>query len=190
MERWQLLIDVFLQMNTQLNLSAIRDAEWVYTKHIVDALELTTVLDLTSYPSLCDVGTGWGFPLLALAQELPSVTCVGIDARRKKIDAINSMIQRLSLDNCKAIWSRIEDHKQQYHIVTARAVAYADILIPRCMPLCRPWWLICLYKQADDAERLEIVRQCQHYNLHIQHEHQYTLYAGDIQRVIYVLQRR
>ncbi len=61
----------------------------------------------------------------------------GIDARRKKVDAINEMIGSLKLKNCIAIRTRIEDHHHQYDIVTARAVAYADKIIPRSLPLCK-----------------------------------------------------
>lgn len=51
----QKLVDIFITMNSQLNLSAIRDAEGVYVKHILDSLELTKILDLTQYRSVCDV---------------------------------------------------------------------------------------------------------------------------------------
>ena len=204
MEQRKQLIDIFLDINIQVNLSAIRDADGVYTKHICDALEITKIIDLTTISSLCDVGTGWGFPLLALAKKLggeevsdvfpaswrsacPSF--VGIDARRKKVSAITTMIEKMNLKNCKAIWSRIEDHHQTYDIVTARAVAYADKIIPRCVPLCKVWGKICLYKQVDAVEREEIVRQCKKHKLILEQEHIYTLFEGDIERVIYVLAR-
>ena len=200
-------IDLFLEINSQINLSAIRDAEWVYTKHILDSLELMKILNLSDYTTLCDVGTGWGFPLLALSRYNQENNCgiklYGIDARRKKIDAINSMIQTLWLPDTKAIWARAEDHHHQYDIVTARAVAYADKIIPRCLPLCKKWWLICLYKEVKPEEREEIIIQCKKNNLTIVQEHHYRLFstwsvdkewdlpAGrqGIERVIYVLRR-
>lgn len=207
MQSRQQFIDLFLQINSQINLSAIRDAEWVYTKHILDSLELTKVLNLSEYKTLCDVGTGWGFPLLALSRYNQENTCglklYGIDARRKKIDAINSMIETLWLPDTKAIWTRAEEHSVQYDIVTARAVAYADKIIPRCLPLCKKWWLICLYKEVKPEEREEIIAQCKKLNLTIEKEHTYRLPStwsvdkdGDlpagrqgIERVIYVLKR-
>ena len=186
-------IDLFLEINSQINLSAIRDAEWVYTKHILDSLELMKILNLSDYTTLCDVGTGWGFPLLALSRYNQENNCgiklYGIDARRKKIDAINSMIQTLWLPDTKAIWARAEDHHHQYDIVTARAVAYADKIIPRCLPLCKKWWLICLYKEVKPEEREEIIIQCKKNNLMIVQEHHYRLFEGDIERVIYVLKK-
>lgn len=192
MDQRQDLIDIFLDMNAQLNLSAIRDAEGVYVKHILDSLELTKIVDLTQCKSLCDVWTGGGFPLLALAKEYNKndIVFTGIDARRKKVDAINEMINALKLLNCRAIRSRIEDHTSRYDVVTARAVAYADKIIPRCVPLCKPWGKICLYKQVDDVEKEEILRQCQKYKLSLLQEHRYKLFDGDIERVIYVLKSK
>lgn len=189
----QQFIDLFLEINSQINLSAIRDAEWVYTKHILDSLELMKILDLSDYTTLCDVGTGGGFPLLALSRYNQENNCriklYGIDARRKKIDAINSMIQTLWLPDTKAIWARAEDHHNQYDIVTARAVAYADKIIPRCLSLCKKWGLICLYKEVKPEERAEIIIQCKKNNLTIVQEHRYRLFEWDIERVIYVLKK-
>lgn len=207
----QSLIDTFLTMNSQLNLSAIRDAEGVYVKHILDSLELTKILDLTQYRSVCDVGTWWGFPLLALAKEVgskivgPTQFCgagkwdstrlvqtqfTGIDARRKKVDAVNTMIAELWLTNAKAIRSRIEDHHQIYDIVTARAVAYITELLPRCVPLCRVGGLICLYKQDIPEEYDVMMALLSKYKLQLKQKHFYRLFDGDVQRVIYVLEKK
>ena len=193
MQPRQQFIDLFLEINSQINLSAIRDAEWVYTKHILDSLELTKILKLSDYKTLCDVGTGGWFPLLALSGYNQENNCglklYGIDARRKKIDAINSMIQTLWLPDTTAIWARAEEHHSQYDIVTARAVAYADKIIPRCLPLCKKWGLICLYKELKPEERDEIMMQCKKNNLTIVQEHCYRLFEWDIERVIYVLRK-
>lgn len=55
---WQQLINVFLAKNSELNLSAIRDPEGVYTKHIVDSLEAIKVVDFADGSLVVDVGTG------------------------------------------------------------------------------------------------------------------------------------
>ena len=62
------------------------------------------------------------------------------------------------------MWTRAEEHKVQYDIVTARAVAYADQIIPRCLPLCKKGGLICLYKELKPEEREEILIQCKKHN--------------------------
>ncbi|HCY21265.1 TPA: hypothetical protein DIC40_05465 [Patescibacteria group bacterium] len=52
------LIQVFLEKNSQINLSAIRDEQGVYDKHIRDALEVKNVFELEPGMQVCDVGTG------------------------------------------------------------------------------------------------------------------------------------
>ena len=52
------LIKVFLEKNSQINLSAIRDEQGVYDKHIRDALEVAKVFDFQNDMQVCDVGTG------------------------------------------------------------------------------------------------------------------------------------
>lgn len=55
--KWDNLINVFLKVNSQLNLSAIRDAEGVRLKHIMDALEIQKVFPLQDGLKVCDIGT-------------------------------------------------------------------------------------------------------------------------------------
>lgn len=53
----QQFIDIFLAKNTELNLSAIREAEGVFTKHVSDALELTKIRKFEDGQQVIDVGT-------------------------------------------------------------------------------------------------------------------------------------
>lgn len=93
--KWGSLIEVFLAKNAQINLSAIRGAEGVYLKHVLDSLELMKIFSFKAGQVVCDLGTGGGFPLLPLAIENPDVRFVGMDARKKKLQAIGEMIESL-----------------------------------------------------------------------------------------------
>ena len=125
------LIDQFISINSNINLSAIRDPEGIFVKHIQDSLEINKAIKLAPQSTLCDVGTGGGFPLLPIAISNPEVQCTGIDSTKKKIEAINHMIHVLDIKNAKAIRTRSEDHKKEYDYITARAVGYIDKLLPR-----------------------------------------------------------
>gem|GEM_PF-596903 len=85
------LISRFLDRNTKLNLSAIRDEQSVYDKHIMDALEVLQFDIIKPDMVVADVGTGGGWPLLALAQSYPDTQFVGIDGRRKKMEAVQTI---------------------------------------------------------------------------------------------------
>jgi len=137
--KWGELIDVFLAKNSQINLSAIRDAEGVYVKHVLDSLELLKIFSFNPGQVVCDLGTGWGFPLLPLAIENPEVRFVGMDARKKKIDAIASMITdyRLQttdavLSNVDLVWSRVEEY---HNIVISSEVERSHLSEKEISPL-------------------------------------------------------
>lgn len=185
---WQALIDVFLAKNSELNLSAIRDAEGVFVKHIQDSLELLKVIEMPDNSLVVDVGTGGWFPLLPLAISCPQVRFTGIDARRKKVQAINDMIDDLHIQNAQAVWVRVEDYAlQRPDIVTARAVAHVDILIPWMLQIVQKWGKIVLYKEHKEEEKKALEILCKKKKLRIEKEHHYVLFDGDIDRVIYVL---
>ncbi len=132
------LIDLFLERNAKINLSAIRDADGVREKHVLDSLELTKVLEIEDGLTALDLGTGGGFPLLPLSVFNPHVHRTGIDGRKKKIEVVNAMIATLGYTNVQAIRGRIEEHKGRYDLIVTRAVAYADQLFSRALPHLKP----------------------------------------------------
>lgn len=132
------LIDEFISVNSHTNLSAIRDEEGIRTKHIQDSLEIDKILRFKPHTSLCDVGTGGGFPLLPIAMTHPEVQCTGLDSTKKKVDAVNGIIEKIKIANAKVIRTRAEEYNKKkgneeisgFDYVTTRAVAYIDKLLP------------------------------------------------------------
>lgn len=184
------LIDEFVRRNSQINLSAIRHPEQIYIKHILDTIELNTLSELpTESLQMIDIGTGWGFPLLPLAVTHPNWTCVGLDTRKKKCKAVQAIADALDLANLTTIWSRIEHHQQQYDLLTARAVAYADQLIQRSLPLVKKGGLIAWYKQYTTQEDDLIFDLIRTYQLDLIELHHYHLPDDLTQRVIYLIKK-
>lgn len=184
------LIDVFLEKNKQINLSAIRDEDGVYHKHILDALEIQNVFPLSTWMDVCDVGTWWWFPLLPLALQYPDVNFVWMDSVRKKLDAIQDMANQLDIKNIELLRKRAEECKdRQFDVITARAVAYVDKLLPWTKHLLKQGGCWILYKQVDEVERQDLIRLCGQLNLKLEKRHNYKLFEWDIERVIYVIRR-
>lgn len=183
------LIKIFLEKNSQINLSAIRDEEGVRIKHIQDSLELNKVLKLQKHRQVCDVWTGGGFPLLPLAISNPDVSFIGVDSVGKKVKAVNLIIEELWLKNVKALRLRAENYQTKFDVVTARAVAYMDKLLPQIIHLIRQGGHIALYKQFSEDEKKELLSLCKRFSLKLEKEHKYSLFDGDVERVIYVLKK-
>ena len=182
------LINLFLEKNRQINLSAIRDEEWVRIKHIQDSLELEHLIKWTKWMTVADVGTGWWFPLMPLAISHPECHFTWIDSVKKKTVAVWEILQQLSVSNVTMYRWRAEEIKNQtFDLITARAVAYSDKLLNRITPLVKKWWKIALMKQFDELEKQVLIKEIKNKHLRLDMEHHYTLFDWDIDRVIYIL---
>ncbi|MEI6774165.1 MAG: 16S rRNA (guanine(527)-N(7))-methyltransferase RsmG [bacterium] len=177
------LINEFIAINTHTNLSAIRDPEDIEIKHIQDSLEINKVLVLKPGSTLCDVGTGGGFPLLPIAISNPGVQCIGIDSTKKKVEAVNEMIGTCKITNAQAIRTRAEDYNKKtttptegFDYVTARAVGYIDKLLPRVHHLIKKGGRLILYKQYSSEEGQDIVHFGKRYRFIVQKKHKYQLF--------------
>ena len=187
---WNLLVKAFLEKNKQINLSAIRDEDWVMVKHIQDSLELEKIINRWEWMDIADIWTGGWFPLMPLAISHPECNFVWIDSVRKKTLAVWEILEELNVKNVKMVWSRVEDIRNQtFDLVTARAVAYSDKLLNRATPLVKKWGQIALMKQVNDEEKKVLLEVAKKKRLVLEKEYRYNLFDWDIDRVIYILRK-
>jgi 16S rRNA (guanine527-N7)-methyltransferase len=97
-----------------LNLTNILDQDEFYHKQILDSINpyLQSELfkaEVQKRGVVVDVGFGGGFPILPLAKLLPDVKFVGVESKRKKVDAVRLIAEDLGLTNVKLVHSRLED---------------------------------------------------------------------------------
>jgi 16S rRNA (guanine527-N7)-methyltransferase len=97
-----------------LNLTNILDQDEFYNKQIIDSIQ--PYLESPIFQEwvkktkvVVDVGFGGGFPILPLAKLLPDVKFIGVESRRKKVDAVQDIANELKLTNVKLVHSRLED---------------------------------------------------------------------------------
>ena len=184
------LIQTFLEKNKQINLSAIRDEEWVRVKHIQDSLELEKIVDWKEWMRIADIWTGWGFPLMPLAISHPECNFVWIDSVRKKTIAVWEILDELGVKNVEMMRTRIEDIKNQtFDLVTARAVAYSDKLLNWATPMIKKWWRIALMKQVKEKKKKVLQNVTKKKKLVLEKEYIYKVFEWDIDRVIYILRK-
>ena len=128
---YKLLID----WNKKINLTRIIEEKDVYLKHFYDSLTITKEIDLSKVNTLCDVGTGAGFPGIVLKIMYPNLKVTLIDSLLKRVNYLNEIIKELELDNITAIHTRGEDYKDKFDVVTSRAVANIEKLVTFTMHL-------------------------------------------------------
>ncbi len=127
--------NLLIEWNEKINLTRITTKEDVYLKHFYDSLTITKVVDLTQNLTLCDVGTGAGFPGIVLKIVYPNLKVTLVDALQKRVNYLNAVINKLSLQDITAIHARGEELKETFDIVTARAVANIEKLVTYTMHL-------------------------------------------------------
>lgn len=161
-KKFEEFLEIFKEKNSQINLSAIRDDEWIIEKHFVDSVMLNIFIDFIEEEGqkvkVADLWTGWGFPLLPLAIINPEVEFVWIDSVWKKLKAIDEFATKLDLKNVKTLNWRAEDiwqnlnYRESFDFVTSRATAYLSTLLEYVIPLLKVWWIFCAYKLQDKEE--------------------------------------
>lgn len=130
-----------VQENEKINLTAITEKEQVYLKHFYDSATIIKIIDLSKENNFCDVGTGAGFPGVVLKILYPDLKVTLVDSLNKRINFLNSLIQKLDLNGIIAIHDRAEDfarkNREQFDVVTARAVTNLPVLLEYCIPLLK-----------------------------------------------------
>ena len=133
--------ELLISWNEKMNLTRITEKEEVYLKHFYDSLTLTKVVDLKDVETLCDVGSGAGFPGIVLKIVFPNLKITLIDSLQKRVNYLNAISKELELKDIVAIHTRCEDYakinREKFDIVTARAVANLKMLSELCIPMVK-----------------------------------------------------
>ena len=138
LEQLDIIYNTLIETNKTMNLTRITEKEDVYLKHFYDSLTLAKIYDLSKVNTLCDIGTGAGFPGLVLKIFYPNLEITLVDSLLKRVKYLNNLIDKLQLTGIKAYHNRAEDiikENKKFDIVTARAVSALPKLLLWTMPL-------------------------------------------------------
>lgn len=144
------------EWNEKFNLTAIIDDEGILEKHFIDSIYPIKYIDFKN-KSLCDIGSGAGFPGLPLAILIPSLKVTLVESNGKKVSFLKELVNQLSLDNVDVIKARAEelkDKKGTFDYVSARAVTQLNVLNELAIPLLKVKGKLLAYKLYDVEEEL------------------------------------
>lgn len=140
-EQYLKYLDLLTEWNQKVNLTAIKEQREIAVKHFLDSLAAGVYFDWNNQGKMLDLGSGAGFPGLVLKIWQPDRQITLVDSVQKKVNFMKQVIDSLELEDAIPLHSRAEglgrdgDHRQQYGLVTARAVAELGVLCEYCLPL-------------------------------------------------------
>jgi len=133
--------EMLIEYNKVMNLTGITEKEEVYLKHFYDSLTISKIIDLNNEETLCDVGTGAGFPGIVLKIFYPNLKITLVDSLNKRINFLNNVIKELKLEKIETVHARMEDYSknniEKFDVVTARAVAQMNFLLEVAIPMLK-----------------------------------------------------
>ena len=150
---------LLVEWNKKINLTRIIEEEDVYLKHYYDSLTINKVIDLKKVNTLCDVGTGAGFPGIVLKIIFPEIKVTLIDSLQKRVNYLNEIIKEMDLKNIQAIHIRGEEYKEKFDVVTSRAVANIEKLVKYTMHLVDKKGVFIAMKANIDNELTSDIRK-------------------------------
>ncbi len=154
-----LFYEMLVEKNKVMNLTAITEFNEVQLKHFIDSLSICTVLP-SEVNSVCDLGTGAGFPGIPMAIAYPKINFTLIDSLNKRIKFLQEVVDALGLNNVTLIHARAEEagrnknYREQFDLVVSRAVANISTLSEYCIPLVKVGGYFISFKSGDVNEEI------------------------------------
>ena len=161
--RYRIYYEYLEEMNQVMNLTAISGEEDVARLHFLDCAALLGLADFAG-KRVIDVGTGAGFPGLALKIACPAMELTLLDSLDKRINFLKNTCQKLGFDDVTCIHSRAEEipagFRQGFDFALSRAVARLNLLCELCLPYVKKGGAFIAMKGSDLEEELAEAQRC------------------------------
>ena len=186
-------MNLVLEWNKNINLTAIVDEDDFILKHFVDSL---TIDKYVKGKSIVDVGTGAGFPgiPLVICNRDNNTSVFLVDSLNKRINFLNEVIRDINLDNVYAVHSRAEEFgnikREGFDVAVSRAVARLNILVEYLIPLVKVGGnCICMKGEYSEEEINEAKNAIDTLGGKISKIEKLVLPNSDINRTIIVIEK-
>ncbi len=147
---------LLLAWNRSINLTSVTDPVEIIDRHFGESLYLSNLLPVENC-RLADVGSGAGFPGLAVKIGFPSVELILIESNKKKCAFLSELVRSLGFSGVEVLPDRFEDIRPEelhVNVITSRAVGGVKELIPWSARALADRGHIALWVGAEDSTRI------------------------------------
>ena len=196
-EKFLRYYELLIEWNEKINLTAITTYEDVLKKHFVDSLSLCNAVDVHQGLTVIDIGTGAGFPGLALKIAFPNLKMTLLDSLQKRIVFLNQVIEELKLSDIETIHGRAEDYagkaeyREGFDLCVSRAVANLSTLSEYCLPFVKMGGQFISYKSEKIEEEMKQAKNAiSILGGEVKKQVEFTLPFSDIYRNLVVIEKK
>lgn len=193
-EQFYNYMQILIEWNEKMNLTAITEEKEIIIKHFIDSL--TIYKYLSNEKSIIDVGTGAGFPGIPIKILKPEMEIVLLDSLNKRVKFLEEVINKLELKNIVAVHGRAEDfgkninYREKFDVVTSRAVANLPTLLEYLAPFVKVnKKCICMKGQDVEEELKKAKKAIDLFGLKVQEMDTFLLPRTDMRRNLVVLDK-
>lgn len=173
MKRFFILLQ---ETNAEMNLTRIDEEKEAVVKHFYDSLAVTRLLKVSG--KVADIGSGAGFPGIALAIAFPETHFSLVESNGKKCRFLHQAVEALDLRNVSIINARAENlrEKETFDIAIARAVSDLRVLAELIAPLLKVGGRFVAMKGRNADEELMLAKHAlKEMNLSLEQEDTFEL---------------
>lgn len=153
--RFSTYVSLILRWNQQINLTAVRDAEGILSRHIIESIELARMLP-EGIATLLDFGSGAGLPGIPVALCRPEIAVTLAESQGKKAAFLQEAVRALGLA-VRVHAGRAETLQMKFDCVTLRAVDRMNDAVRAAAALAGPSGWLALMTTEDDLPKLKSI---------------------------------
>lgn len=142
LDRFDSYINILLDWNKKINLTAITDENEIIAKHFLDSVSCIKSRKISKDSKVIDIGTGAGFPGVPLKIVMPEIELCLLDSLNKRVLFLSELMNKLGL-KAEIVHGRAEDYgnkkgfRESFDISLSRAVAPMNVLVEYTLPFVK-----------------------------------------------------
>lgn len=156
--KYEEYMKLFLEENSKVNLISKNDEKYLWEKHVFDSLAIEKFFekfDTAKIKTVLDIGTGGGFPSIPIAITYPHLKVTALDSIAKKIRAVQTIKDKLNIENLEPICTRVENLDAKFDMVTSRAVSSLKNICEYALPKLKKGGYFVAYKSRKTPQEIE-----------------------------------